>query len=147
MLDGIQSNPETFLARHLYSATIRTKSRIVIRGVVTIIARFLGVEPNPEDRAFRSEQLDQAAFELMNFCKVEEGCLCWIYRGNRLLPLPNIDQTILLYRANLQWVPDDVEVIQPAPPSPPFTYQVGPSSSSQPSPTNYADLQATFSSI
>jgi len=49
---------------------------IVIGRIVTTIARFLGVEPNPKDRVSRSEWLDHATFEIMNFCKVEAGCLC-----------------------------------------------------------------------
>ena len=36
-------------------ATISTKGRIVIGGIITTIARFLGVEPNPEDRVSGSE--------------------------------------------------------------------------------------------
>jgi len=27
----------------------------------------------------------------MNFCKVDGGRLCWIYPGDQLLPLPNVD--------------------------------------------------------
>ena len=48
---------------------------------MTTIARFLGVEANSEDRVSKSEQLDQAAFEIMNFCKAEDGRLCWFYPG------------------------------------------------------------------
>ena len=66
------------MVRQLYSATISTKGRIVIGGITTTIARFLGVEPNLDNRVSRSEQLDQAAFEIMNLFKVEAGCLCWI---------------------------------------------------------------------
>jgi len=68
---------------------------------VTTFARFLGVEPNPEDRVSRSEWLDQATFEIMNFSKVEAGRLCWIYTRARLLPLPNVDRITLIHRANL----------------------------------------------
>ena len=53
--------------RQLHSATINTKGRILIGAIVTTIARLLGIEPNPEDRVFRSERLNQAAFEFMNF--------------------------------------------------------------------------------
>ena len=63
---------------------------------MTTIARFLGVELNPEDRVFGFEQLDQAAFEIMNFCKVEVGHLCWISLGTGL-PLPYVDRTTLLH--------------------------------------------------
>ena len=118
----------------LYSAAISTKGRIVISGIVTAIARFLGVEPNPKDRVLGSERLYQAAFEIMNFCKVEIGHLCWIYLRDRLLSLPNVDQTVLLHRGNLQWVLGDAEVVQPSPPPPQFTSQAGPSSSSHPPP-------------
>jgi len=81
----------SFLAKHLYSAAVSTKGRIVIGEIVTTIARFLGIEPNPDDRVSGSELLDQAAFEIMSFCKAEAGRLCWIYPGDRLLPLPNVD--------------------------------------------------------
>ena len=47
MLDGVQLDPWAFLARQLYSAAVTTKDRIVIGGIVTTIARFLDVEPNP----------------------------------------------------------------------------------------------------
>ena len=55
MLDRVQLDPGSFLAKQLYSATISTKGRIVIGGIVTAIARFLGIKPNPENRVFGSE--------------------------------------------------------------------------------------------
>ena len=55
ILDVLQLDPNSFLARQLYSAAISTKGRIVIGGIVTTIARFLGIEPNPEDRVSGSE--------------------------------------------------------------------------------------------
>ena len=73
MLDDVQLNPDLFLARQLYSAAISTKGRIVIGGIT--IARFLGAEPNLEDQVSGSEQPDQAAFEIINYCKVEAGRL------------------------------------------------------------------------
>jgi len=95
----------------LYSATATTKGRIVIGGIITTIARFLGVEPNPEDTTSMSEWLDQAAFEIINFCKVEAGCFCWSYPEDRLLPLPNVNQTTLLDWTNIYWVPSDAKVL------------------------------------
>jgi len=111
MLYGIQLDLRSFLARQLHSATVSTKGQIVIGGIVTTIARFLDVDPNLKDRVSRSEQLDKAAFEIMNFCKVEASCLCWIYPGDRLLLLPNVDRTTLLHLANLYWVPGDDKVV------------------------------------
>ena len=70
------------------------------------MARFLGIETNPEDRVCRFEQLDQAVFQIMNFCKVEAGRLCWIYLADRLLLLANVNRTTLLH-----WVPGDDEVV------------------------------------
>ena len=61
MLDTVQTDPEAFLARQLYSVAVSTKCKIVIGAVITTIARILGAEPNPHDRIFGSEQLDQAA--------------------------------------------------------------------------------------
>jgi len=97
ILDGVQTDPGAFLAWELHSTAIITKGKIVIGGIITTIARFLSVEPNPKDRIFGSKRLDQAAFELMNFCKAEVGHLCWIYHGDWLPPLPNVDRTTLLY--------------------------------------------------
>ena len=149
VLDEDQLKPGSFLARQLHSAIISTKRRIVIRGIIiTTIARFLGVEPNFEDRVSRFEWLDQAAFEIMNFCKVKADRLCWIYLGDRLLSLPSIDRTTLLHRANLYWLPSDDEVVRLAPHKPtPQSSQVGPSSSSHPLPPNYSNLQDTTRSI
>jgi len=115
---------------------------------VTTIARFLGVEPNPEDRVFESEWLDQATFKIMNSCKIEARHLWWIYPGDRFLPLPNVDQTTLPHRINLYWVPGDEELVRPIPHHPtPYSNQAGPSSSSRPPPRNYIDLQDTLKSI
>ena len=70
MLDGVQLDLGSFLARQLHSATATTKGRIVIGGIVTTSARFLGVEPNLKDKVSRFGRLDQAAFEIMNFVKL-----------------------------------------------------------------------------
>ena len=59
MLDGVHVDRGVFLAHQLFSAATSTKGRIVIRGIVTSIARFLGVEPNPYDRVSRFERLDK----------------------------------------------------------------------------------------
>jgi len=58
MLDEVQLDPGSFLAKQLYSAAVGTKGRIVIGEIVTTIARFLGVEPSPRDIVFGSEQLN-----------------------------------------------------------------------------------------
>jgi len=55
MLDGAQLNPSSFLAKQLYSAGTSIKGRIVIGGIVTTIARFLSIKPNPENRVSGSE--------------------------------------------------------------------------------------------
>jgi len=57
MLDGVQLDLGPFLARQLYSAAVITNGRIVIGGIVTTIARFLGVDPNLEDRVSGSKLL------------------------------------------------------------------------------------------
>jgi len=81
MLNDVQLDPSSFLARQLYSVAVSTIGRIVIGGIVTTIARFLGNEPNPKDRISTSERLDQTVFEIIKSCKVEVGHLCWIYLG------------------------------------------------------------------
>ena len=62
MMNGHRIDPGAFLCCQLFSATISTTGRTVIRGTITSIARFLGVELNHDDRVFRSERLDKAAF-------------------------------------------------------------------------------------
>jgi len=105
------------------------------------------MEPNPDDRVSGSERLDKAAFELMGFCKVEVGRLCWIYPGGRLMPLPNIKRTTLRHYHNLSYLSGDDEVL--APPAPPVSLPstAGPSSSSQPSSTPYPDTECALRSI
>jgi len=74
--------------------------------------------------------------------------LCWIYHGDRLFPLPNVNRTTLLHPANLYWVPGDAEIVQPTThPRHPPSNQAGLSFSSQSPPTDYADLQAALRSI
>jgi len=95
MLDKDQLDPASFLARQLHSAVISTKGKIVIGGIITTITRFLGVEPNPKDGVSGSERLDQAAFEILNFCKVYASRLCWIYPRDWLSHFPM--SIVLLY--------------------------------------------------
>ena len=75
MLDGDKLDLGSFLTRQLHSAAISTKIRRVIGGIITTITRFLGVEPNSKDTVSESERLNQAALEIMNFCKVKAGRL------------------------------------------------------------------------
>jgi len=148
MLDGVQLDPGSFLTRQLHSAAISTNGRIVIGRIITTTARFLGVEPNLEDKVFAPERLDQTAFEIMNFCKVEVGRLCWIYPKDQPFPLLNADRTTLLHRGNLYWVPGDEEVIRPIfHKHAPHSSQAGPSSSSQLPPPDYSNVQDTLRSI
>ena len=76
-----------FLAQHLHSATTSIRG---IKGIITSIARFLGVEPNLNDRVFGSKSLHKVAFELMSFCLVKARHLCWIHPGDRLMLLSNV---------------------------------------------------------
>ena len=68
MHQGERLDLGSFLSRQLYSAATSTKGRIVIGEIITSITRFLGMEPNLDDRVSGSERLDKAAFELMGFC-------------------------------------------------------------------------------
>ena len=65
MLEGESLDPGSFLAYQLYSVATSIKGRIVIRGIITSIARILGIGPNPNDRVRGSKRLDKAAFELI----------------------------------------------------------------------------------
>ena len=105
--------------------------RIVIVGLITPIARSIGIEPNPNDRVPSSERLKLIIFEQMKFCNVEAGCGCWIYLENQLMPLPNIDCITLLSLANLYFLASDKELAQPMPLPSPTHLRV--SSSSKPS--------------
>ena len=114
MLEGERIDPGSFLARQLYSAPTRTK------GIITSIARFLGIEANPDDRVRGPEWLDKVAFELMGFGQVKAGRVCCIYRRGRLMPLPNIERTSLQHRHNLLYLPGDEELACPTTPVPPL---------------------------
>jgi len=146
MLYGQRLNSGSFLAHQLYSGATSTKGRIVIKGIITSIARFLRVEPNPDDRVSGSERLDKAAFELTGFCHIEAGRLCWIFPGGWLMRLLNIERTTLRHYHNLFYLPSDEELARPAPPLPPPSF-VSPSSSSQPSYPDNSDIGATLRSI
>ena len=58
--------------------------------------------------------------------------MCWIYLGDKLMPLPNVEQTTLLNRANLSFLLDDEELVHPVPPTQPPTH-LSVASSSRPS--------------
>ena len=136
----------SFLAHQLYSAVTSTKGRIAIVGIITLIVRFLGIEPNLDDGVSGSERLDKPTFELMVFCRLEGGRLCWIYPGGRLMPLLNIERTILRHYHILSYLPSDEELAYPAPHIPPPSF-AGPSFSSQPSYPDYSDIGTTLRSI
>ena len=132
MLQGKRLDPRSFLSCQLSNAVTSTKRRIVIAGIIASIVKFLGIESNPNDRVSGFERLYKVAFELMGFCRIEAGRLCWIYPGDQLMPLPNIERPTLRYYQNLSYLPSDEELAHPQPPIPPPSF-VGPSSSSQPS--------------
>jgi len=48
-------NPGSFLVSHLHSVATSFVQRIVIRGLITPIARYIGIDPNADDRALDSE--------------------------------------------------------------------------------------------
>jgi len=96
MLEGDPIDPVSFFVNQLYSAVISSAHRIVIGGLITSIARLVGVELNPDDRVVGLEWLNLAAFEQMKFYKVDGGRICWIYPGNKLMSLSNVDRTSLL---------------------------------------------------
>jgi len=85
-------------------------------GLVTPIARSVRIELNLDDRVPDSERLNLAAFKQIKFCEVEAGDFCWIYPGNRLMALLNVERTTILNRANLYFLQGDEELTQPAPP-------------------------------
>ena len=73
--------------------------------------------------------------------------MCWIYYGNRLISLFNIDRIALLNHTNLSFLLDDEKLVHPTPPPPPPTY-LGTFSLTQPSlSTDYIDVQATLRPI
>ena len=57
MMNGVQIDPVSFLAWHLCSVAISTIGLIVGRGLITSIARCLGVESNLEERVLGSGSL------------------------------------------------------------------------------------------
>ena len=61
MMNDDRIDPESFLAMQFDSATISIVDMIVIRGIITPIARSLTIKPTLEDRVSRFEQLDKTA--------------------------------------------------------------------------------------
>ena len=98
MFQDDQIDPGSLLVNQLHSATTRSKHSIMIRGLITPIAWSVGRELNPNHRIPGYELLNLVAFEYMKFYMVEAGSVCWIYLGNRLMPLPSVDRTTLLNR-------------------------------------------------
>jgi len=70
------------LLNQFYSAATSSAHKIVTGGLISPIARLLGVERNPDDRVTCSEWFNSGAFEQMKFCKVDGGCIYWIYPQN-----------------------------------------------------------------
>jgi len=79
----------------------------------------------------------------MGFCKADSGRICWIYLGNRLVPLPNVDCTSLLNGANFYFLPGDKELVRSAPPP----HSKDSPSSQLSSSHHYPNLHATLRSI
>ena len=111
MLQGDRLNPGFFLDSQLHVAATSFVQKIVIGGLVTPIERSVGIDPNPNNRIPGSGLLNLAAFEQMKFRKVEAGQVCWIYPGNYLMPLLNIDRTTFLNQANLYFLPGLKELV------------------------------------
>ena len=63
MYKGDSTDPGSFLVNQLFSAATMFAYRIVIGGLITPIARLVGVKPNPDDRVISSERLNLVAFE------------------------------------------------------------------------------------
>jgi len=101
MLRGDRRNPSSFLISQLHGAATSSAQRIVIRDLITPIARFVRIQPTLDDKVPSSEWLNFAAFEQMKFYTVEVVRVCWIYPMNHLMPLPNVDHATLLNQANL----------------------------------------------
>jgi len=93
MLQWIYMDPISFLANQLLNASTISAKRIVLAGFIIPMAR--------------PKRLALAAFEQMKFFTVDGGRTCWIYPGNRLLHLPNVDRTTLLNPDNLSFMVGD----------------------------------------
>ena len=119
MLEGTCIELGYFFANQLLSATTSSVKRIMIGGLITPIARSISIEPNHDDRVSGSEMLASAAFGQIKFCTMEAGYMCWIYPGNRLMPLPIVYRNTLLSLDNLSFPPGDEELVHLATPLPP----------------------------
>jgi len=61
-LQGDRLDAGSSLVYQLHGATTSSAQRIVIGGIITPIARFIGMELNPNDRVASSERLNLATF-------------------------------------------------------------------------------------
>jgi len=143
MLESDRIDPRSFLVNQVYSIATSSAHRIVIRGLITPITRMVAAEPNIDDRVTGLERLNLAAVEQMKFCKVNGRRICWIYPGNRLMPLPHADCISLVNRANLYLLPGDEELARPTP----RPYPRASSSSKASSSLDFSNMDATLRSI
>ena len=60
---------------------IAPRVRLLLGVFIMTTAQFFNIIPEDDDRVPGSERLDKASFELMSFCKLEAGRLCWFYLG------------------------------------------------------------------
>jgi len=105
ILQGTLMDHGSFFSNQLLIAATSSTKRMVSRGLMTPIGRSVGTQHNPDDRVSRPESLALATFKQMKFCTMEGGRMCWIYPGNRFIPLPNVDRITLLNPNNLSFVP------------------------------------------
>jgi len=73
IMNGDWIDLRSFLAHQLYIAVASNVGKMATAGLITFIARSLGVELNPDDKVSRFEGLNKAAFQQMKFCKIETG--------------------------------------------------------------------------
>jgi len=86
MLQGTRIDLESFFANQLLSATTSFAKMIMIGDLITIIARSVSIEHDPDDQVSGFERLALATFEQIKFHTMEGRRMCWIYLENSLIP-------------------------------------------------------------
>jgi len=76
MLQRTRTDPGSFFGNQMLRAATGSAKRIVVGGLITPIARSVGIKPNHDDKMLSSERLALTTFEQMKFCAIEGGRIC-----------------------------------------------------------------------
>lgn len=125
MLHRFKINPAFFLAKQIHKVVNAQKGVLVMGGLITPIARALGIDSIGLEQPRGSCRLNLESCITMKMIARESNCYCLLFRDtNFTLPLPNQRRTIVHNSENWRIKPtkdeedDEATPMDPAPPPP-----------------------------